>query len=476
MLSSIHLDPWHDPQSLLLLSDSYKYSHWNQYAPNTTEVYSYLCSRGGQFDEVMLVGLQEILLKHFVGRVITKDDLFIGRMVAKEHLGRPELFDEPMWQHIIDKHEGKLPLEIKAVPEGLPIPTHNLMLSVRNTDPKCFALTSFVEGLLLHVWASSTIGTLSREIKKIILAALIKTGTPEDIAYKLNDFGYRGVSSNESCSYGSMAHLVNFKGTDGLLGLEAARKYYGSSYAETGHSIAATEHSTITSWGREHEVDAYRNFLKNNPTGLIACVSDSYDIFKACSDLWGGILRHEVMARQGTLVIRPDSGEPIPTILKCLDILTEKFGSSVNSKGYKVLPPQVRLIQGDGVNIFSIGGILAAMEAAGYSADNIAFGCGGGLLQSVTRDTQRFAFKCSSIIVDGKPRDVYKQPIGDPGKNSLKGKLVLVKRGAEGSYLTIRKDEMIWPDEDLLQTIFLDGELKKRYTLSDLRENAKIVV
>jgi nicotinamide phosphoribosyltransferase len=468
--------------SLLLLTDSYKYSHSagvGQYPPGTEEVYSYLCSRGGQFDTAMLVGLQALLLKHFVGEVITEEDLKIGRMVAEEHLGNPKLFNEEGWNEILKVHGGKLPLEIKAIPEGLSLDTHNAMITVRNTGgPKTAFLTSFVEGLLLHTWYSSTVGTLDKEIKKIILSFLDKTGDPSTIDYKFHDFGFRGVSSNESCEYGSFAHLINFKGTDSLLGLETARKYYGTSYAEAGHSIVATEHSTITSWGRDHEVDAYRALLKNNPTGTIACVSDSYNIFNACSELWGGILRHDVMARQGTLVIRPDSGEPIPTIIKVLDILTEKFGYEVNSKGYKVLPPQVRVIQGDGVNIFSIGGILTAMEKAGYSADNIAFGCGGGLLQSVTRDTQRFAFKCSAIKIKGQWQDVYKEPIGDLGKRSQAGRFAVVKRGLAIDnlplYKTIRVEEMLYPDEDLLETVFLNGDLVKRYSLADLREKAKI--
>jgi nicotinamide phosphoribosyltransferase len=286
------------------------------------------------------------------------------------------------------------------------------------------------------------------------------------------------VSSNESCEYGSFAHLINFKGTDSLLSLYAAKRYYGTEYIKAGGSIVATEHASITSWGKDHEVDAYRALLKDNPNGIIACVSDSYNIFQACSEFWGGVLRNDVLSRNGTLVIRPDSGEIIPTVIKVLDILTDKFGFEVNSKGYKVLPAQVRVIQGDGVTYFTIGGLLTALEAAGYSSDNVGFGSGGGLLQSTTRETQSFAFKNSSDTINGVETEVYKEPIGDPGKNSLRGKLALVQRGSEEAgtlhYQTIKQKELVFPDKDLLQTVFLNGTLTKEWTLPDLRDEAQI--
>jgi nicotinamide phosphoribosyltransferase len=176
--------------SLLFLTDAYKYGMWRQTPPGTTEVYSYLSSRGGQFDEVMLVGLQMLIKKHLIGQVITTEDIEIGEEITK-CLGGTK-FNRAGWEYIRDNYDGRLPLEIKAVPEGLPLPTHNILASVRNTDPKCYWLTTFVEGLLLHTWYPSTVGTLSREIKKLILSSLEKTGTPELIDYKLHDFGFRG--------------------------------------------------------------------------------------------------------------------------------------------------------------------------------------------------------------------------------------------------------------------------------------------
>lgn len=206
-----------------------------------------------------------------------------------------------------------------------------------------------------------------------------------------------------------------------MAALVTAREYYHTGMA--GFSIPAAEHSTITSWGKDHEVDAFRNMImqfKDQP--LYAVVSDSYNIFKACDELWGTVLKDDVLNAGGRLIVRPDSGDPVKVILRVLEILGERFGYIKNEKGYKVLNPSVRVIQGDGVDQYSILLILAEMQMKGWSADNIAFGMGGALLQKLNRDTQKFAFKCSSITVDGQEKDVFKDPITDKGKVSKVGR------------------------------------------------------
>jgi nicotinamide phosphoribosyltransferase len=200
----------------------------------------------------------------------------------------------------------------------------------------------------------------------------------------------------------------------------------------------------------------------------VAVVSDSYDIFHCCAEIWGGVLKAEVLARDGTLVIRPDSGDPPTTVVRVLEILGDKFGSTTNGQRYRVLPPQVRVIQGDGIDFVMLGKILDAVLAAGWSADNIAFGSGGGLLQKLNRDTQRFAFKCSSILVGNAERDVYKQPVTDSGKISKKGrlKLVWVSPGPGGRFETVPFSD---PRTDQLQTVFRNGELLSDVTLEEVR-------
>ena len=223
----------------------------------------------------------------------------------------------------------------------------------------------------------------------------------------LHDFGARGVSSLESAALGGAAHLVNFLGTDTVSALCLARAHYHAPMA--GYSIPAAEHSTITSWGREREVDAYRNMLRQfgKPGAIVAVVSDSYDIYRAISEHWGTTLRDAVIASGATLVIRPDSGDPVEVVAESLRRLDEAFGHVINGKGYRVLN-HVRVIQGDGINPDTIRAILQRITGDGYAADNVAFGMGGALLQRLDRDTQKFALKCSAARVDGEWVDVYR--------------------------------------------------------------------
>jgi len=453
--------------NLILLTDSYKVSHYRQYPPGTERVYSYFESRGGRFDTVVFFGLQYYLERYLAGAVIGRAHIDEAGAFLAAHFGRADLFNRAGWQHIVDVHGGRLPVSIRAVPEGTPVPVRNVLLTVENTDPACFWLSSYLETLLVQLWYGCTVATLSREMKRVIAGFLERTGDPSLIDFKLHDFGFRGVSSVESAAVGGAAHLVSFRGSDTLAGCLLAQRVYGASMA--GFSIPAAEHSTQTAWGREHELDAYRNMLEQFPTGVVAVVSDSYDILHAVRELWGGALREAVLARQGTLVIRPDSGDPAATVLEVMTILGERVGSTTNAKGYRVLPPQVRVIQGDGVDYDEVGRVLATLEAHRWSADNVSFGIGGALLQKLHRDTQQFAFKCSSVVVDGQARDVYKTPVGDPGKASKRGRLSLI-RTADG-YRTVRQGEA---GPDLLQEVFRDGEILVQQSWEEIRRRAAV--
>ena len=454
--------------NIILLTDSYKVSHHVQYPKNTTKVFSYFESRGGKFKSTVFFGLQ-YFIKRYLTKPITMKDINDAASVYKEHFGTDKLFNREGWEYILREHDGFLPVRIRAVPEGSRIPTHEVLMTVENTDPKCFWLTNYLETLLSQVWYPTTVATLSRYTKDLIGSYLEKTGDPELVDFKLHDFGFRGVSSVESAGLGGAAHLVNFKGTDTIAALTFLRDYYFGGCAE-GFSIPASEHSTITSWGRAHELDAYRNMIKqygDNP--LYACVSDSYDIYKACSELWGSALKDEVLNANGTLVVRPDSGKPVDVVLKCLELLGEAFGTTINSKGYKVLNPKVRVIQGDGVNYEAIHDILHFMKDEGWSADNIAFGMGGGLLQKVNRDTQKFAFKCCSATVAGKEIDVYKDPVTDPGKVSKKGRLDLVLEDGVPTTVQLRNEQDVHP-HTLLRTVFDTGKVFNEQTFEEVRK------
>jgi nicotinamide phosphoribosyltransferase len=320
------------------------------------------------------------------------------------------------------------------------------------------------------------VSTQSWKIKQVILDALEKTGEPSTIDFKLHDFGARGVSSMESAGIGGAAHLVNFMGTDTITGVLFAREYYNAGIA--GFSIPAAEHSTITSWGRAGEVDAYRNMLNNfaSPGSILAVVSDSYDIYNAAEKLWGEELRQQVIDSGATVVIRPDSGDPVEVNRKLIEILGSKFGYTVNAKGFKVLN-NVRLIQGDGINELTVRSILGAFMAMGWSADNIAFGMGGALLQAVDRDTQKFAMKASSAKINGEWVNVVKDPVTDPGKKSKAGRVTLWQSG--GEFVSAVEQPKGWHDKgigdfaDVLEEVYRDGRLVKEMTFEEIRANAR---
>eukprot|EP01060_Flectonema_neradi_P006721 TRINITY_DN145_c2_g1_i2.p1 TRINITY_DN145_c2_g1~~TRINITY_DN145_c2_g1_i2.p1 ORF type:complete len:473 (+),score=130.05 TRINITY_DN145_c2_g1_i2:78-1496(+) len=461
--------------NIILQTDSYKITHYKQYPADTTTVYSYFESRGGVYPETVFFGLQYMMMKHLAGVRVTKEKIDEAEELCKAHFaGNTATFNRAGWEYIVEKHGGKLPIVIKAIPEGTVVDVKNCLMTIENTDEKCFWLTNYIETLLVQVWYPMTVATHSRACKKEILNNLRETGDPEGVMFKLHDFGFRGVSSCETAAIGGCAHLINFLGTDTVSGMLLAKKCYnavidGSKGACPGYSVPASEHSTITAWGREHEVDAMENMLTQYPEGLVACVSDSYDIFAACKTLWGEKLKDKILKRDGTLVIRPDSGDPCETSIQVLEILGEQFGAKTNDKGFKVLDSHVRVLWGDGIDYNTLQVILKTLKEKGWSCDNIAFGSGGGLLQKLHRDTQKCAFKCSYAKVGGKDIDVYKQPITDPGKMSKKGRMALVKtdKGWETRTQLTADDK-----DDQLVEVFRDGEIIKTWTFEEIRARA----
>ena len=461
-------------KNIILNTDSYKVSMFKQYPVGTTGVYSYIESRGGKYDRTVMFGLQAFI-KEYLLEPITQSDIDIADEILTAH-GEP--FNRDGWEYILREHNGFLPVVIKAVAEGTVVPVSNVLATIENTDPECFWLTTWLETSLLRaVWYPVTVATQSHKIKQVILDALEKTGDPSTIDFKLHDFGARGVSSMESAGIGGASHLVNFMGTDTISGILFAREYYSAGIA--GFSIPAAEHSTITSWGRDNEVKAYENMLKQfaKPGAILAIVSDSYDIYNAVDKLWGEELRQQVIDSGATVVIRPDSGDPDVVCRQLVQKLDAKFGSTVNSKGFKVLN-NVRLIQGDGVNEHTIRCILGSFQVYGYSADNIAFGMGGALLQILDRDTQRFAMKCSSAKINGVWVDVQKDPITDSGKRSKAGRVTLWTNSG-GEFASSVTAPTGWTDKGIggwteaLEEVYRDGKLVKEITFDQVRANAR---
>jgi len=456
--------------NLILNSDSYKTSHWVQYPSGSEYLSSYIEARKGDYD-VVFFGLQAFI-KEYLSTPITHQDIDEAEKVIQAH---GLTFNRAGWEHLIEKHDGYLPLRIQAVPEGSIVPVSNVVCQVINTDPEFYWLPSYIETALLRaIWYPSTVASVSHYCKDIIRQALEKSAdNTESLPFRLHDFGARGASSQETVALGSLAHLVNFAGTDSMTALIAASRWYQMSDDMPAFSIPAAEHSTMTAWGRDGETAAFHNMIKQfgGKDKAFSVVSDSYDLWNAIDNIWGDALKDEVKNMGGTLVIRPDSGEPTKVVREALERLAVKFGTTVNSKGYKVLPDYVRIIQGDGISSQSLSKIIDVVIKAGFSIENVTFGMGGGLLQQVNRDTMSWAMKSSAISIDGAWKDIYKDPVTSRSKRSKKGRLALVKDNS-GQLTTVKENEMSDPTDNLLRDVYVDGKLLIEDSLTTIRERA----
>ena len=451
--------------SILFNTDSYKVSMYKQYPAGTEYVYSYIEARGGIYDETLVFGVQSFI-KQYLQQRITREDVLLAEKIWSAH-GEP--FNLAGWMYIAENLGGLLPVQIKCVPEGSVVPTGNVLCTIENLDPQVPWLTTWIETALLRaIWYPTSVATVSFQIKRVIKRYLEESGDVSTLDFKLHDFGARGSSSNESASLGGAAHLVSFKGTDTMVGLLRAVNDYDADPLNTAWSIPAAEHSTITSWGRDNEKQAYANMVTQfgKPGSIFAVVSDSYNIFDACTMWSRGTLKDQVVNSGGTLVVRPDSGDPVLVLSSCVSILAEGYGFTLNSKGYKVLN-NVRLIWGDGITQTTIEAIYATLvDKLGWSADNFAFGMGGALLNKIQRDDLGWAMKCSAICVNGQWRDVYKDPATAKNKASKRGRVTLYND--ERGYQTGVED---WTTS-ALQTVYGWGTLRKQTTFEQVRERA----
>ena len=458
--------------NIISRTDSYKTSHYLQYPPGLTDMYSYISPRASTYTDIPFFGAQAFIKTKLLDDPITAEDVKYQARRAKLH-GVPFNYDG--WMRVVNKWGGYAPIQIDAVPEGTITSPKNIQVRVTNLDPDLPWSTGQSEmSLLRAVWYPTTVAAVSRKMKSFIYQGLLQTSMNPDaeLPFKLHDMGGRGVSSEESAMLGGMGHLVNFMGTDTYEAIEAAYEYYDEEMA--GFSIPASEHSTITAWGREHEADAFLNMLTNHPTGMVACVSDSYNIYRATSQLWGTQLKEQVKARDGVLIVRPDSGSPTSMVLDVVDRLMECFGFSVNAKGFKVLPDYVRAMHSDGMTEETIPRLLQNSIDRGISIDNFAMGMGGGLLQKVDRDTLGYAMKASAAKVNGEWRDVYKDPVTAPDKKSLRGQMSLVNIPGQGQQTILTENLGMTGYEDMLRPIYRAGELLVDDSFATIRERAAL--
>jgi nicotinamide phosphoribosyltransferase len=457
------MDAAADFDNLLLNVDCYKHTHHAMYPPDVEYVSSYIESRGGPFAANVFFGLQAFLMRHLT-RPFTFDDILDAEYVCRE---QNVPFERQKWIELLNDHGGFLPVEIEAVPEGTVLPTRNVLLQIVNTDPKYQWVTSFFETALLRaIWYPTTIATLSWTIKQLIRTALERTSdTPEMLRMCLHDYGARGVSSQESAALGGMAHLVNFDQTDTIPGLLAAKRYYNAVGGANG-SGAFLEHAGVCAWGRDREAEAMVHAIDTfGSHGVVGLLSDTYDHENHVRNLLGGELKERIESFGGLIACRADSGDPVLVTAETVEMLMESFGFDINGKGYKLLPPYIRVVQGDGLTIDSLKAVYEELERRGLAADNALFGMGGGLLQHVNRDTLNFAQKANAARIDGEWVDLQKTPTGSAMKRSKAGRLALVLE--DGEYRTVRREEA-GPDQNLLQPVFRDGAILRAYDFPEV--------
>lgn len=471
-------------KNLLLCTDVYKIGHMRYYKPGTTKVYAYLCARSTKKEnEALFFGLQPYLemLQNYAP---TKEDAEEFLTYWSEILGSAAPSD------VVEKINalvelGYIPLEIKAVPEGTVIDNKNVLVTITNTHPDFFWVVGFFESLLLKVWAPTTVATLSLKFKRLLTKCAAETSDSEFLVpFLVHDFGYRGVSSEGSAEILGAAHLVSFTGSDNIPAIKFAKDVYKAEGFIAG-SVPASEHSVMCSYGPEGELEAFKRMLELNPTGLVSIVSDTYNFWDVMTKFTVE-LKEDILARDGKVVFRPDSGDPLhilcgnpeaevgsPEYKGAIRILDEIFGSSVNSKGYKELNPKVGLIYGDGMYYGRVEKIMETMKEMGFASTTVVIGIGGLLLQQHNRDDLGFAIKATYAEINGEAVELFKDPITDPGKKSHKGLMKLVHHRG-GAYVTMDQCTAEEEKQGILVQVFFNGKVTKKYNFNEIRERVKL--
>lgn len=469
--------------NLLLMTDVYKLFHMRGYKPGTTKVYSYLCARSTKKEQkALFFGLQPYL--KLLEKGVTQEDADEFFQYFSDILGSAPSED------VVNKINGLvtlgyIPLEIKAIPEGTYLENRNVLATVTNTHPDYFWLVGFFESLLLKVWNTTSVATLSHKFKRLATEFTKETSDSDFLLpFLIHDFGYRGVSSEGTAELSGAGHLVNFCGTDTITAVKFVKENYAGE-GLIGASVPASEHSIHCSFGptEQDELDYVNNMMDLNPTGIVSVVSDAYDYWRMLTKTLPAV-KDRILARDGKYVVRPDSGDPMKIL--CGDseaqigtaeykgtfvLLEETFGSTINSKGYKELNSKIGVIYGDGMYFDRYKAILIRMKEMGYANTNLVVGIGGLLLQQHNRDDLGFAFKATYAEIDGKPVELYKDPITDPGKKSHMGLMFLTK-DENGVYNTTDRATLEQEKTGLLEQVFYNGKVTKFQTLGEIRERS----
>ena len=485
--------------SPILLKDGYKVGHKFQYPQGTTLVYSNLTprkSRSADVNEIVFFGLQ-YFLKEYLLRQFNEE--FFNRPkaeVVKEYARRMDNYlgkDSITYQHIADLHDlGYLPLEIKALPEGSLVPMRVPIFTIRNTVPAFFWLTNMLETVLSAVlWKPSTSATTAFEYLRTFTRFAGET-VGDDLGFipwQGHDFSFRGMSGIEDAVMSGAGHLLSFSGTDTIPAIDFLERYYNADCEKEliGGSVPATEHSVMCMGTQDGEIKTFERLISDvYPSGIVSIVSDTWDFWQVITEFLPE-LKERILARNGKVVIRPDSGDPVKIIIGdedapvgspaykgAIECMWETFGGVVTQKGYKLLDGHIGLIYGDSITTERQLAILEGLKRKGFASYNVVLGIGSYTYEYVTRDTFGFAMKATYGEVDGVGRDIFKDPKTDDGtKKSAKG-LMQVYRDPVTGKLAL-KDQCSWEEEGKgeLKTVFKDGKLMVDWTLEEIRQRVR---
>jgi nicotinamide phosphoribosyltransferase len=495
----------------LLLTDGYKTGHHQQYPKGTTLVYSNFTPRSNKYapkgcDGVVVFGTQMVMQQiheAFQNEFFSRPkDQVCGEMKLELSMYLNTDYDVSHFEALHDL--GYLPITVKSLPEGTVAPIKVPVLTIYNTHPDFYWVTNYLETILSNLlWKPMTSATIAHQYRKVLTKWQEKTDAERGwfIDWQGHDFSMRGMDSVDAVISSGVAHLTSFMGSDSLPAIYGARKYYGAEGAVAG-SVNATEHSVMCAGGKEDEVETFRRLLDTYPTGILSVVSDTWDLWKVCTE-HVVTLKEEIMARDGKLVIRPDSGDPVhilcgytdheweqsdkvrhnvlsgeildpnnPEKKGVIELLWDAFGGTVNEQGYKVLDQHIGAIYGDSITIDRADEICRRLEAKGFASTNVVLGIGSFTYQYNTRDTFGFAMKATYVEVDGEGREIFKDPITDDGtKKSATG--LLSVHNHDGKYVLIDRCGRIEESNGELQIIYRNGHFKNTTTLEEIRNRLK---
>ena len=493
---------YHNP---LFAIDFYKVDHRRQYPEGTTEIYSNFTPRyvkqchsllGDYDNQIVVFGIQAFIKEHLIGHwqnrffEVSKEDVIAEYKEMMQMTLGIEDFD---CSHIEALHDlGYLPIKIKAMGEGFRVPIGVPVLTIVNTHPDFFWLTNYLETILsASLWKAMTSATIAFEMKRLLTQYAQKTGADESfIPFQAHDFSFRGMSGLEDAALSGAGHLTSFQGTDSVPAIELMNSYYDGfgSVINVGSSVPATEHSVMCCDGSDGEFETIKRLITETyPEGIVSIVCDSYDLWRTIN-VYLPSMYDAIVNRQGKVVIRPDSGNPVdiicgdmcavrdtPAFKGALQLLWDNFGGRINKAGYKELNPKVGLIYGDAITVERAKLILQIMEEKGFASTNIVFGMGSFTYQYVTRDTFGFAMKATSAVVNGVRRSIFKNPItGDGNKKSAKGLIKVDLDMETGRFYALDEQSESSAGEGYLETVYLDGKLLNSTHLGEIRQNLSI--